>query len=77
MRKFFALTAVFFLTACNDGVPAISDPHHIVVDGTKMTQDEFLVKYCATNPKAVNNETCAKVRHAASIDSTNRGIPRF
>lgn len=76
MRRIFAATLLplVLLTACNDGVPKVDDPHHVVVEGQKMTQAEFLQKYCINK---VGNETCAKVQNAMSLDATKGEAPRF
>jgi hypothetical protein len=72
--KFAIFAAVFTLTACSQGdVPSVEDPHNIVMDGKKITQQEFLQKYCVSNPA---NETCAKVRNAMSLDSTKGQMPK-
>lgn len=72
---YIALTAAA-LTACGDGVPEVSDPHNIVVDGKKLSQVEFLEKYCDGKPE---NETCQRVRRAMIADSTKgkTAPPRF
>lgn len=76
------LTAILltgFLAACsNDDVPNVEDPHNVVVDGQKITQADFLQKYCVGKEL---NETCTKVKNAMAMDSTQSkspgGIPRF
>lgn len=62
------------LTACGDGVPEISDPQHIVINGKNMSKMEFINEYC--NDKVIN-ETCTKVRRAELQESTKGKIPRF
>ena len=65
---------VFLLTACSqDDVPRVEDPHNIMMDGKKITQQEFLKKYCVAKPA---NETCAKVSNAMSLDSTKGQMPK-
>lgn len=75
MKKVFyvaTLLPVLFLSACGDGVPNVVDPHNIVVNGQKMTQDAFIEKYC---PGKETNETCNKVKLAARMDSARPGKP--
>jgi hypothetical protein len=55
-------------------VPKIDDPHNVVVDGQKMTQADFLQKYCISR---AGNETCDKVKNAMDKDATKGVIPRF
>lgn len=58
----------FIVAGCaKDDVPAVSDPHNIVVEGQKMKQMEFLNKYCQGK---VDNETCLKVNQAMRQDAT-------
>ena len=72
--KLAVFLAFFILTACSqDEVPSVEDPHHIMMDGNKITQQEFLKKYCVSKPE---NETCAKVRNAMSLDSTKGQMPK-
>ena len=71
---FLIICAALFLTACNDGVPSVKDPHHVEVDGEKMTQLAFLEKYCIGK---TTSETCHKVKHAMIQDSTRGVVPRF
>ena len=58
--KLFVVIIGITLSACSeaDNVPAVNDINNIVVDGTKMTQEEFFQK----------NETCAKVKHSVYTD---------
>jgi hypothetical protein len=76
MKKTFvlALFPSLILAACGNGVPKVSDPHNIVVDGQKMTQANFLQTYCVGK---VGNETCDKVKNAMSRDATKGTVPRF
>ncbi len=60
-----ALLPIVLLTACSDDVPKIDDPHNVVVDGQKMTQADFLQKYCISR---AGNETCDKVKNAMDKD---------
>jgi len=69
----FAMLAVL-LSACDDGVPKVADPHHPVdADGTPMKGTDFLQKYCMGKG---NNETCAKVHNAVSVDSSKGVMPK-
>lgn len=76
MKKiiFVALVPVVLLFGCGDDVPKVSDPHNVIVDGQKMTQADFLQKYCVGK---AGNETCDKVKNAMSKDATKGTIPRF
>ena len=76
MNKSLALLMLLtLLTACNEGIPSIDDPHNIIVDGQKMKQDEFLEKFCVAK---LNNETCLKVQAAYSQDMAKpTTVPRF
>ncbi len=74
MKKIIAIIGVVCLSACDQGVPKVEDPHNVVVGGIKMTQSEFLHKYCV---EQVADPTCSKVKHAMRLDFTRRGVPRF
>lgn len=80
MKKILTATLLTgFLAACSsDDVPKVEDPHNVIVDGQKMTQADFLQKYCVGKEL---NETCAEVKNAMAIDSTRSKtpgvIPRF
>lgn len=67
---FFIFTT--FLVGCGDSVPKVDDPHNIVINGEKMTQSDFLKKYCQVKRA---DETCIKVRQARQHDSTRGEIP--
>lgn len=71
----FILAAVV-LAGCSDPVPAVADPHNIVVEGKAMTQQEFLNTYCQGNK---DNPTCLTVTKAMAEDSTKskNGPARF
>ncbi|CAA9890770.1 hypothetical protein METHB2_290017 [Candidatus Methylobacter favarea] len=64
------------LAACGEDVPTVEDVHNVEVGGQKMSQADFLQKYCIGKEL---NETCAKVKNAMATDSTKSpgGIPRF
>lgn len=70
------LAAALVLAGCSDGVPKVADPHNIVVDGKKMTAQEFLKTYCEGKK---DSETCLIVAKAMNEDSTKskNGPPRF
>jgi hypothetical protein len=74
MKKILAMIGIMCLSACDQGVPTVNDPHNITVNGEKMTQWAFLDKYCV---EQVADPTCAKVKHAMHKDDTRRGVPRF
>ena len=64
------------ISGCGDSVPSVSDPHNIVLDGTSITQQDFLSKYCTGKG---TNETCNKVAQAMAADSSKSkaGPTRF
>ncbi|WP_333878393.1 hypothetical protein [Methylobacter sp.] len=74
-----ALFTTVLLTACSkdetpkDEVPKVEDPHNIVIDGQKMTQANFLQKYCVGK---VNNENCAIVGNAMGMDATKGEVQK-
>lgn len=73
-RVIAAVLVALILAACgDDGVPAVADPHKVVVDGKPMTQSEFLNRYCVNKPQ---NDTCAAVGKAMREDATRRGVPK-
>ena len=74
LRIYAPLLAALALSACGDNVPPVEDPHNIAVDGKRMTQAEFLEKYCAGKG---NNETCMKVLQAKQKDSTRGEMPKW
>lgn len=75
MRLWIAVIPALLLAACgDDGVPKVEDPHNIVVDGQKMTQTDFIKKYCLGKS---NNETCMKVLQASEHDSTRGVMPKW
>lgn len=56
-----------------DTVPAVEDPHNIIIDGRLIKPRDFLVKYaCEAKPE---NETCLKVSQAARYDATHGPMP--
>lgn len=67
------LLVILGLMACSKGVPNISDPHNIEVDGQKLTQKEFLEKYCT---KEQGNATCIQVSNAMGLDAAKGGTPK-
>ena len=76
MKKYFGLMllAAVLLSACDDGVPNVKDPHHPVdANGNEIKGTEFMQKYCSGK---ATNETCAKVQRAVSSDSTKGGLPK-
>jgi hypothetical protein len=75
MKILFTLSLIIgLLSACTDDVPAVDDPHNIVIGGQKLKQVEFLQKYCVEKPA---HETCMKVKNAMSKDFTKGEVPRF
>lgn len=70
------IASSFALTACDGGVPHVTDPENIIVDGRPMAQGEFVNKYCGGK---VDNESCVLVRRAISKSSTKSksGVPTF
>jgi hypothetical protein len=73
MKRLFLLALVASMAGCDDGVPAVADPHHIVVDGKPMTQAEFLNAYCSNAP---TNPTCIAVSKALRADATKGAQPK-
>ena len=78
MKKHLSIFILIgLLSACSDSIPEIpevSDPHNIIVNGTKMKQLEFIKKYCVSQPA---HQTCNKVRNAMVLDSTKGEVPQF
>ncbi len=73
---FFAATAL--ITGCNnnadsDGVPKI-DPNNIIVDGEKMTESDFIQKYCLGKRE---NKTCWEVLQVSRKKSRNGKMPNW
>lgn len=69
--KLFVVIIGITISACSeaDNVPTINDINNIVVDGTKMTKEEFFQKYCSGQVRGQKeNETCAKVKHSVYTD---------
>jgi hypothetical protein len=64
-RKFCLalLLGLLGLAACSKGVPTVSDVDNIVVDGKKLTKQEFIDIYCAGQ---TGNTTCISVGNALS-----------
>ena len=78
-NNFVLIPAIIFtLTACSgldaDGVPAVDDPHNIVIKGEKIKQIDFINKYCIDKPY---NGTCLKVQKAHHQDMAKGNIPRL
>ena len=78
MKKVLGLALAIFaaalLSACSDGVPHVEDPHNPVdAAGKPIKGTDFLMKYCAGKPQ---NETCAKVSTAVSMDSSKGKMPK-
>ncbi len=75
LHLLIAVIPALLLAACgDDGVPKVEDPHNIVVDGQKMTQTDFIKKYCSGK---ANNETCMRVLQAKQQDSTRGVMPKW
>ena len=74
-RRFgLMLLAAVLMTACDDGVPKVDDPHHPVdANGNPIKGTEFVQKYCMGK---ATNETCAKVHQAVSMDSSKGQMPK-
>lgn len=73
-RLITALMSAFVLAACGDNVPEVKDPHNITVDGKKITQAEFLQRYCTGKR---DNQTCLNVLQASKKDSTRGEMPKW
>lgn len=74
MKNILAMIGIMCLSACDQGVPKVNDPHNVTVNGEKMTQLAFLDRYCV---EQVADPTCSKVRHAMRKDSSRGAVPRF
>ena len=70
------VVGLFVSTYSNAEIPSVENPHNIIVDGRKITQLEFLQRYCSSTKMKESNETCDKVRHAMSSDSRHGQIPK-
>jgi hypothetical protein len=69
--KLFVVIIGITISACSeaDNVPTINDINNIVVDGVKMTKQEFFQKYCSGLVRGQKeNETCSKVRISMVVD---------
>ena len=76
MKKNLALIFVLaaMLSACNDGVPNVADPHNPTdASGNPIKAHLFIEKYCAGK---VVSETCTKVIQAHRVDSLRGGLPK-
>ncbi|MGY4831814.1 hypothetical protein ACVNIS_24790 (plasmid) [Sphaerotilaceae bacterium SBD11-9] len=74
MNRVAAISFVATLAACSgDTVPAVADPHNIVVDGKPMTAAAFLSKYCS---QAQAHPTCAAVGKAMRSDASKGPTPK-
>ena len=69
IRASWLLPGIFVL-ACEREVPYVDDPNNIVVNGEKMSQTDFINKYCAGKEK---HPTCSKVLDAAAKNLIDRG----
>ena len=66
-------------TNLEDGVPKITDPDNIIVDGQPMTAEAFYNAYCKLKP---THNTCIAVQQTAERklvlkNLQNRTVPRF
>ena len=68
IRAIWLLSGIVVL-ACGQEVPSVDDPHNIVVNGEKMSQADFLDKYCIGKE---NHPTCSKVLDAATRNMMDR-----
>ncbi|SEA60128.1 hypothetical protein SAMN05216403_1307 [Nitrosospira multiformis ATCC 25196] len=68
IRPIWLLPGIFVL-ACEREVPYVDDPSNIVVDGEKMSQTDFINKYCIGKE---NGPTCSKVLDAAAKNLIDR-----
>ena len=82
MKLLFILIIGLTLTACDideDGVPKITDPNNIIVDGQQIMAEAFYNAYCKLKP---THETCIAVKRVTEVEAalleTRRGtVPRF
>ncbi|SEO25943.1 hypothetical protein SAMN05216404_11566 [Nitrosospira multiformis] len=68
IRAMWLFPAIAFL-ACEREVPYVDDPNNIIVSGEKMSQTDFLNKYCIGKE---DNPTCSKVLDAATRNMLDR-----
>ena len=55
--------------ACDREVPNVGDPNNIIVNGEKMSQTDFLNKYCIEKE---DDPICSEVLDAATINIIDR-----
>ncbi|KXB17467.1 hypothetical protein [Xylella fastidiosa] len=77
MKKLFLLLLIavtVLLSACNDGVPKVTDPNHpLDAEGKPISGFEFLKKYCVGK---ITNEDCIKVSEADKMNSGRGPMPK-
>ena len=74
MKKLMLISALplLLLAACRNDVPKVDDPHKIVVDGSPISQKDFMNRYCTGK---TNNQTCYAVSKALLQDATKGKLP--
>lgn len=71
----FALSFLFVLTGCGDGIPDVIDLHHPQdFDGKQMIAKDWMVKFCIDKP--ADNAKCLAVGKTMSMDATRGVMPK-
>lgn len=75
--KFSIILVALLLTACNqpqeqDDIPAVDDPHNIIIDGKLVKPMEFNDRYCRAKPE---HKSCLAVQKAIHYDSLHGKMP--
>lgn len=61
------------LAGCGSDIPAVDNPHKILVAGREMSQSSFLRQYCQGQ---VLHPSCVSVSRALVQDSAYRPMPK-
>lgn len=71
----FALSFLFVLSGCGDGIPDVVDLHHPQdFDGKQMVATEWVKKFCFDKP--ADNVKCLAVKRTISMDSGRGVMPK-
>lgn len=73
LRLLPAILPPCLLAACSDPIPAVEDPHRIVVDGQPMTAMAFTKRYCQGQ---VLHPSCVAVNRAIVANASRGPMPR-
>lgn len=60
--------------ACSKSAPTVEDAQNIVIDGVKLSQGDYLEKYCRG---LEDDPSCIKVRTAKLQSSTRGEMPKW